>query len=337
MQVTTFGSVDGVEIQEIVIGAASGATASILTWGAVVRDLRVPASSGLQRVVLGLNSIEDYRQYSPHFGAVPGRFANRIAAGRFSLDGKSYQLPLNEKGRNTLHGGPHGFSKRPWTLKSVAPDAVTLGLDSPDGDSGFPGNLAVTCAYALLEPGTLSVTLSATTDAPTIVNLAQHSYFNLDGSADILDHEVEIASGFITSVDSELIPTGEITSVVGTPYDFRTSRTVRHESGTGYDNNFVIAPVPDRDTGLAHAVTARSRKNGLRLEVHTDQPGVQFYDAKKLNCPVPGLGGVHYSPHAGMCFEAQNFPDAPNHRHFPSAVLRPGGVYRQHTEYRFIA
>lgn len=337
MQVTTFGSVDGVEIEQIELRAASGATASIITWGAVVRDLIVPASNGLQRVVLGFDSLDHYRQHSPHFGAVPGRFANRIGAGRFTLDGRSYRLSLNERGRNILHGGPRGFGTRPWSVRSVEADRVTLTLDSPDGDMGFPGHLSVTCTYALLAPGTLSVTLEATTDAPTIVNLAQHSYFNLDGSPDILDHEVKIASAFITPVDAELIPTGEITAVEGTPYDFRRSRPVRHASGTAYDNNFVIDLMPDRSTGLAHAATARSPRNGLTLEVHTDQPAVQFYDAKNLNCPVPGLGGAQYGPHGGMCFEAQAFPDAPNHRHFPSAVLRPGERYRQHTEYRFVA
>ncbi len=212
---------------------------------------------------------------------------------------------------------------------------MTLVLDSPDGDAGFPGALRATCVYALLEPATLLVELTATCDAPTIVNLAHHSYFNLDGSPDILDHEVTLAAGFLTETDPDLIPTGQILSVAGTPYDFRTARPVRNPSGTTYDTNFVIAPMPDPRSGLAHAATVRSPKNGLTLELHTNQPGVQFYDAAKVNCAVPGLGGAHYGAHAGLCLEAQNFPDAPNHRHFPSSVLRPGEQYQQRSEYRF--
>ena len=335
MQVRSFGDVDGVEIKEITLRNAAGATASVITWGAVLRDLVVPAAHGPQRVVLGLNSIEDYRAYSPHFGALPGRFANRIAGGRFTLDGTTYHLPTNEKGKNTLHGGPKGFGKRPWRLDSADVASVTLVMDSPDGDAGFPGALRATCTYALLEPGTLLVDLHATCDAPTIVNLAHHSYFNLDGSPDILDHEVMLNAPFRTPADADSIPTGEIAAVVGTPYDFQTMRPVRHASGTTYDTNYVVGPAVDFATGLAHAATVRSPKNGLTLEVHTDQPGVQFYDASKLNCPVPGLDGAHYGPHGGLCLEAQLFPDAPNHRYFPSAVLRPGQTYKQRTGYRF--
>ncbi|HEX4769165.1 MAG TPA: aldose epimerase family protein [Lichenihabitans sp.] len=337
MDVKSFGTADGAEIKEIMLRSASGATASVITRGAVLRDLVVPSSNGPQRVVLGLNSLEDYIKYSPHFGATPGRFANRIAGGRFTLDGKAYQLPLNEKGKTTLHGGPQGFGKRAWTLESAAADRVTLVLDSPDGDAGFPGAVRAVCTYTLLDPGTLRVDLSATTDAPTIVNLAHHSYFNLDGSADILDHEVMIASEFRTPVDDDNIPTGEIVTVAGTPFDFRRMRPVRDPSETRYDHNFIIAPLPEAPGALVHAASARSPKNGLRLEVHTDQPAVQFYDAAKLNCPVAGLGGAHYGPHGGLCFEAQTYPDAPNRRHFPSATLRPGDTYRQRTEYRFIA
>lgn len=337
MDVRSFGSVDGQDVQEITLRAASGATASVITWGAVLRDLQVPAKGGLQRVVLGLDTLDEYRRYSPHFGATPGRFANRIAGGRFSLDGKTYQLPLNEKGKTTLHGGPSGFGKRPWTLEGADEGRVTLTLDSPDGDAGFPGALKATCTYTLLDPGTIRVELEATTDAPTVVNLANHSYFNLDGAPDVLDNELMIAAAFRTPVDEDNIPTGAIEPVAGTPFDFRQMRPIRHESGTRYDHNFIIEPLPTGPDALVHAVTARSPKNGLRLEVHTDQPALQFYDAAKLNCPVPGLGGAHYGPHGGMCFECQTYPDAPNRRHFPSATLRPGETYRQVTEYRFTA
>ena len=335
MDVVAFGDVDGVEVKEIRLRNGAGATASVITWGAVLRDLVVPAPNGDQRVVLGLNSLDDYRAYSPHFGATPGRFANRIAGGRFTLDGKSYTLPTNEKGKNTLHGGPKGFGKRPWRLEGGSSSSVTLSLESPDGDAGFPGTVRATCTYTLAEPGTLVVDLEASTDAATLVNLAHHSYFNLDGSPDILDHEVMLNAPFRTPTDADNIPTGEIAAVAGTPYDFTTPRPVRNPGGVTYDTNYVIGAEVDPDSGLAHAATVRSPRNGLALELHTDQPGVQFYDASKLNCPVPGLGGAHYGPHGGLALEAQLFPDAPHHRHFPSAVLRPGHGYRQRSEYRF--
>ena len=335
MQVGSFGEADGVEIKEITLRNGAGATASVITWGAVLRDLVVPSAAGPQRVVLGLNTLDDYRAYSPHFGATPGRFANRIAGGRFTLDGQDYTLPTNEKGKTTLHGGPKGFGKLPWRLDHAEADAVRLVLDSPDGDAGFPGAVRATCTYRLLDPGTLAVTLDARTDAPTLVNLAHHSYFNLDGSADVRDHEVMLNCPFMTPADADNIPTGEIRAVAGTPYDFTAPRPIRNATGTNYDNNFVLGPMPDPRTGLAHAATVRSLRNGLALDVHTDQPALQFYDAAKLNCPVPGLGGAHYGPHGGFAIECQLYPDAPHHRHFPSAVLRPGQVYRQHTEYRF--
>ena len=335
MQVRSFGEADGVEIKEITLRNAAGATASVITWGAVLRDLVVPAPTGPQRVVLGLNALEDYRRYSPHFGAIPGRFANRIAGGQFTLDGRTFTLPTNEKGKTTLHGGPKGFGKLPWRLEHAEDASVMLALDSADGDSGFPGHMRATCTYRLAEPGTLVVDLQATADAPTLANLAHHSYFNLDGSADVLDHEVLLNCPFVTPVDADLIPTGEILAVAGTPFDFTAPRPIRNAAGQAYDNNFVIGPMPDPETGLAHAATVRSRVNGLALELHTDQPGLQFYDAARLNCPVPGLGGAHYGPHGGFALECQLYPDAPHHRHFPSAVLRPGQVYRQRSEYRF--
>lgn len=335
MAIASFGQVDGVEIEEITLRNAAGATASVLTWGAVLRDLVVPAPAGPQRVVLGLNTIDDYRRHSPSFGIIAGRFANRIAGAAFILDGRTHALRANEAGRTTLHGGPKGFGSVPWRLERAEEARVTLSLDSPDGDGGFPGRVRATCTYALLEPGTLLVELEAEADAPTVVNLAHHSYFNLDGSADVRDHEVMLNCPFYTPVDADLIPTGEVLSVAGTPFDFASPRPIRGPAGQNYDHNFVVGPAPDPETGLAHAATVRSPRNELTLEVHTDQPGLQFYDAAKLHCPVPGLDGAHYGPHGGFAMECQLFPDAPHRRHFPSAVLRPGGAYRQRTEYRF--
>jgi aldose 1-epimerase len=334
MNIRAFGEAEGAPVVEITIASKAGAVAKILSWGAVLRDLVVPSRNGAQRVTLGLNSLPDYQQHSPSFGAVPGRFANRIANGRFALNGFQYTLDHKPGDKHTLHGGPHGFGKRPWRLAEHDASSVTLTLHSPNGDAGFPGALDAKCVYRLEEPSTLRVELTAVSDSDTIVNLTQHAYFNLDGSPDILDHEVTLNADFYTPTDEDLIPTGEIRAVAGTPYDFRAARTVRNASSQTYDTNFVLAAQPG-ENGLALAAIVRSPKNGLTMELHTTEPGVQFYDAAKLNCPVPGLDGAHYGAHAGLCLEPQVFPDSPNRRHFPPCVLRPDEEYRHISEFRF--
>lgn len=333
MSIQQFGETDGHSILEVAIGSAAGATAKIITWGAVLHDLQVPSPTGPRRVVLGFDRLEDYVAHSPYFGANVGRYANRIAGARFALDGREYLLERNE-GRNTLHGGFASYGKRPWKLGAHDASSVTLTLHSPDGDGGFPGNLDVTLTYRFVEPATLRLEMSAVSDAATIVNLAHHSYFNLDGSADIRDHELTLHADFYTPVDAELIPTGEIRAVAGTPYDFRAPRRIRHGSQT-YDTNFVLSRMRDPATEQAHAATLRASTGDLAMEVHTTEPGVQFYDGAGIDCPVPGLGGVTYGAHAGLCLEAQVFPDSPNHRHFPRCILRADDVYQQVTDYRF--
>ncbi len=330
----SFGLIDQTPVFEVTIASSAGASAKILTWGAVVRDLVVPASNGLQRVVLGLNTLDDYLAHSPSFGAVPGRFANRIANGRFVLDGVAYQLDRRPGQKHTLHGGPNGFGHRIWKLGAYDNSSVELILESPDGDAGFPGAMTATCVYRLLEPATLRVELSAVSDRPTIVNLTQHSYFNLDGSPDILDHELRLFADFYTPADTELIPTGEIRAVAGTPYDFRTPRTVRDPALTPYDTNFVGALQPGED-GLAQIAALRSPKNGLTMSLFSSEPGVQFYSAAPLSIPVPGLGGARYGAHAGLALEPQAFPDSPNRRHFTDCVLRPDDEYQHASEFRF--
>src|SRR5271163_4981535 len=334
MSAHVFGQIDEAPVFEVTIASQAGASAKILTWGAVVRDLVVPASNGLQRVVLGLKTLDDYLAYSPSFGAVPGRFANRIANGRFVLDGVAYQLERKPGQKHTLHGGPHGFGHRIWKLGAYDDSSVELTLESPDGDAGFPGNLSATCVYRLLEPATLRVELTAVSDRPTIVNLTQHSYFNLDGSPDILDHEVTLFADFYTPADADLIPTGEIRAVAGTPYDFRTARPVRNPGAITYDTNFVASRQRGPD-GLAPVALVRSPVNGLSLALFSTEPGVQFYDAAKLNCPAPGLGGARYGAHAGLCLDPQAFPDSPNRRHFTDCVLRPDDEYLHVSEFRF--
>jgi aldose 1-epimerase len=224
---------DGTPIREVVLRSHAGASATIMEWGAVVRDLTVPVGAHMQRVVLGFDTLDHYLKHSPHFGAIAGRFANRIGAGQFALDGQSYQLPLNQDGKHSLHGGGNGFGKQPWRILHHTGSSVTLALVSSAADHGYPGALTVLCRYTLAEPATLRVELTATTDAPTIINLCHHSYFNLDGSPDILDHELEVRANLMTPVDADLIPTGEVASVSGTAFDFRKPRPVRFQNVTG--------------------------------------------------------------------------------------------------------
>jgi len=342
---STFGHLpDGTPVREVTLRSVAGATATIMEWGAVVRDMTVPVKGKPQRVVLGFAALDDYLKHSPHFGAIAGRFANRIEGGRFVLDGKAHQLKLNQAGKHSLHGGGGGFGKRPWTILHHDAASVTLALVSPDGDHGYPGALTVTCRYTLAEPATLRTELTATTDAATIVNLCQHSYFNLDGSPDVLAHELEVRANLITPVDEDLIPSGEVASVAGTPFDFRKSRPLRHDNADGsrhwYDHNFILRRdrrEPSVMAGLevALAATLRSPLNGLSMQVWTSEPALQVYDGFKTQTPVPGLGGSSYGSSSGLCLEPQHVPDSPNLPHFPTTVLRPGEVYRQVTEYRF--
>ncbi|MCB1489574.1 MAG: galactose mutarotase [Bauldia sp.] len=325
---------DGTEIEEVTISAGD-LSANIITLGAVIRDIRL---AGIDHaLVLGFDTLEDYLAYSPHFGAMVGRSANRIADGRFAIDGHEYQLERNEGGRTHLHGGKNGFGSIPWRLVDHDGASATLALTSPDGDEGYPGRVEVTCRYAIEAPATFRFEVTATTDAPTIVNLAQHSYFNLDASDDILDHEVQVFADAYTPVNDALVPTGEIRSVDGTDYDLRTMRPIRRMvdgKRFQYDVNMVVAmeqAAEPRPVARLH-----SPKNGVTLAVHSTEPGVQFYDGNMMKTiPVPGLDGQRYALSSGCCFEPQFFPDAPNHPNFASTVLRPGGTYRQATFYRF--
>jgi aldose 1-epimerase len=321
-------------VLEVTLRSDAGAEARIISYGGVVRDLIVPSKAGPQHVVLGFEKFEDYPAYSPHFGANPGRVANRIGFGRFTLDDVTYDLFKSHGGPHTLHGGATGFGKRVWSLVQSDQRSASFVLVSEDGDMGFPGRVVTTVTYRLLEPATLQVIFTAITDKATPVNLAQHSYFNLDGSADVLDQHMQIDADFYTPTDADLIPTGEILSVAGTPWDFRSDRTLRFDTLDGsfkYDGNLVL-----RGSGvLARAARSWSPKSGVSMETWTTQPGVQLYDAAKLNIPVPGLGGAKYGAYGGFCLETQNFPDAVNKGHFPSSILRPGEVYHHETQYRF--
>ena len=335
--IETIGRFDETDVQQVRLSAVSGASAVVMTWGAVVRDLLVPLPNGaLQRVVLGLERFEDYPDKSPYFGAIAGRYANRIGGGRFTLDGASHQLPLNEKGRQHLHGGPAGFGRRNWSVVSTGGRFVTLALDSADGDQGYPGRVKALCTYTLAEPATLRVELSATTDAPTVVNLAHHTYWNLDGSDTISGHHLQIEADFFTPVDAELIPTGEILSVAGGAFDFRSARPVHRDPAHPfpYDNNFVLRKRRGPFTRIA---TLSSPRNGLAMQLWSTENGLQVYDGARVNVDAPGHDGRRYGAFAGMPMEPQTFPDTPNEPHLGDATLRPGETYRQVTEYRFAA
>ncbi|HZP21531.1 MAG TPA: aldose epimerase family protein [Bauldia sp.] len=323
---------NGEEVEEVTI-ASGDLTAKVITLGAIIRDVRL---AGVPHpLVLGFDRLDDYLNHSPYFGAVVGRCANRIGHARFTLDGKTYQLTPNENG-NQLHGGPNGFGRRNWRLVSSDAHSITLGLTSPDGEEGYPGTVEAFVRYTAEGEGTIKMEAEATTDAPTIVNLAQHSYFNLDGSPDILDHRVQIFAGAYTPFDADKIPTGEILSVAGTDYDLRAMRPIRLvRNGVRFvfDINYVV---DRKKSGTPHRhARLMSPKSGIALDVASTEPGVQFYDGVSMNVTVPGLDGRKYPVNGGCCFEPQFFPDAINHANFPSPVLRPGQTYRQTTTFTF--
>ena len=318
--------------------------ARIMTYGGVVVSLKAPDRKGTPAdVVLGFDDVEGYvanfnGSADAFFGALIGRYANRIAHGTFSLDGKKYSLPLND-GANSLHGGPHGFNNVVWKAKPIA-DGVELSYLSKDGEAGYPGNLSVTVRYTLAK-GDLRIEYSATTDKDTVVNLTNHSYFNLAGQGDILSHQLTLHSSRFTPVDSGLIPTGELKSVESTPFDFRKATAVgarinstdeQIRLGHGYDHNWVL----DGGGGkLAEAAELYDPSSGRVLKVLTDQPGIQFYSGNFLNGSIKGKGGKPYELHAALCLETQHFPDSPNHPDFPTTELKPGGRYHTVTIFSF--
>lgn len=317
--------------------------ADILTYGAAIERLEAPDVAGRwDNVVLGLTRLEDYVARSPHFGAVPGRFANRIAGGRFMLDGAEHVLTRND-GPNTLHGGAAGFGKRVWTLLGSSDRHATLGLVSGDGEEGFPGTLHVELTYTI--DGTdLRLDYAARTDRPTVLNLTNHSYFNLggEGSGSVLGHTLRVEADAFLPTDAASIPTGEVRPVAGTPFDFREAapigRTIRMADeqilwGCGFDHNFVLRP----GAGLRPAATLHDPGTGRTLEVLTTEPGVQVYSANKLTGALAGPSGRAYRSGDALCLETQHFPDSPNRPEFPTTVLRPGTAFASTTVFRLTA
>lgn len=339
MSVARFGTLaDGTEIVRVDL-AGGGLALTIITFGAVIQDLAFDAGRGLQRRVLGFPRLADYVDHSPYCGCIAGRYANRIAKGRCFIDGQPVELTRNENGRTHLHGGHPGFSHRAWRLLDHGPGHVTLELVSPDGEQGYPGNLIARCTYRISGDGELTIELGAESDRATLVNLAAHSYFNLDGGPDIRNHVLEIPALGYLPVDADLVPTGEIAAVPGTAFDFRQGRRIvpspREDAPVEYDHNFIIA-LERRETPQAMA-RLTGPESRTRLEIFSTEPGLQFYDGARLDIAVPGHDGRHYGNYAGLCLEPQLFPDSPNHPTFPSALLSPGETYRQVTQYRFSA
>jgi aldose 1-epimerase len=335
---------DGDSVDLFTLTNAHGVELRAMTYGGIIVSLKVPDRDGAPGdVVLGHDSLQGYLESSPYFGAIVGRYANRIARGRFTLHGRTYRLATNN-GPNALHGGLRGFDKVVWEgqpFRDSSGVGVVLHHVSPDGDEGYPGALDVTVRYTLTDSNDVVLDYTATTTSPTPVNLSQHSYFNLAGGGSILDHVLTIAADSFTPVDSTLIPTGVIAPVAGTPLDFRTPHPIGERIGAndaqlkiagGYDHNFVLTRA---DTGLALAARLDDPVSGRVLQVFTTQPGLQFYSGNFLDGTITGKRGVVYAHRSGLALETQHFPDSPNHPGFPSTILEPGQVYRSRTVWRF--
>lgn len=333
----------GQPVHLFTLSQGSGATVKISELGATLVEITVPDRLGkLGNVVLGFETLDRYLAKHPFFGVVAGRYANRIKAGHFTLDGRTYTLAQNN-GPNHLHGGVRGFDKQLWAGTEIGSQhgdaSVEMTYTSPDGEEGYPGELVTKITYTLTADNTLRIQYTATTDKPTVLNLTNHSFFNLSGQGSITDHILTLGCSHYTPVDGELIPVGTVASVAGTPLDFRKPLAIgarQMQTGlkvAGYDHNFVLDRKGD---SLALAARASDPKSGRVLECHTTEPGVQLYTFNFA--PVEGIecaGGRRFFPHGGFCLETQHFPDSPNQPAFPSVVLRPGQTFRSTTEYRF--
>jgi aldose 1-epimerase len=334
---------NGDAVELFTLTNATGIEVRASSYGATLVSIRTPDREGrFADITLGFDSIDGYLARSRFFGALVGRYANRIAGGRVAIDGQSYSLAVNS-GTNHIHGGLKGFDKKVWRAEPFDRDGVagvTLRYTSGDGEEGYPGTLNTTVTYSLTPRNELIVDYTATTDKPTIVNLTQHSYFNLagEGNGDVLGHEVMLNADRFTPVDAAMIPTGELADVAGTPFDFRTSTAIgaridadhpQLKLARGYDHNFVV-----NGTGLRLAARVVEPSSGRTLDVHTTEPGVQFYTGNNLSDAV-GKGGHKYGPRSGFCLETQHFPDSPNKPQFPTTILRPADTFRSQTVFAF--
>ncbi len=335
---------DGVAVSVYTLNNKNGLTARITNYGGIVVSLMVPDRNGkMADVVLGFDLLDGYLQNpGPFFGALIGRYGNRIGHARFTLDGRVYQVDRNDA-ENSLHGGARGFDKRVWTPKELTDGGLELRYLSRDGEEGYPGNLRAAATYHLTDANELRIDYGASTDKDTVINLTNHSYFNLKGAgaADILDHRLMLNADRFTPVDAGLIPTGELRAVAGSPFDFRTSTSIgaRIEAnneqlrvGKGYDHNWVLNRASD---GLTLAARIEEPSTGRILEVFTTQPGVQFYTGNFLDGTIKGKGGKVYGRRSAFCLETQHFPDSPNKPAFPTTELKPGQRFQSTTVFRF--
>ncbi|MDO7854484.1 aldose epimerase family protein [Hymenobacter sp. CA1UV-4] len=341
----SFGkTTDGTEVQLFTLTNANGVKASITNYGGTLTSLLVPDKDGkMGDVILGFDNVSGYQspefvKAGPYFGALIGRYGNRIKGGKFTLEGKAYTLAKNN-GPNSLHGGLKGFDKVVWQAEpgsSADGQSLKLTYVSKDGEEGYPGTLTVAVVYTLTADNALKIDYTATTDKATVVNLTNHAYFNLNHGAgkDVLNHEVTLPADRYTVVDATLIPTGELKPVKGTPFDFTTPHAIGERIGQvpgGYDHNWVL----NTATGEHAAATVYDPATGRTLEVTTDQPGIQFYTGNFLDGTLKGKGGTVYGKHAGFCLETQHFPDSPNQPKFPSTELKPGETYHSVSTYKF--
>lgn len=335
---------EGTAVERFTLTNAHGMEVQAMTYGGIILRLHVPDRTGQPGdVVLGYDTLAEYLAANPYFGAIIGRYGNRIAQGRFSLDGQAYTLARNN-GPNALHGGVKGFDKVVWQAEPFQ-NAEAVGIiftyTSPDGEEGYPGTLTATVTYTLTNANELIFDYHATTDKPTPVNLTQHSYFNLAGQGDILGHELMLAADEFTPVDSTLIPTGELRNVAGTPFDFTRPTAIgaridaedeQLRAGGGYDHNFVLRTSTEP---LKLAARVYEPTSGRVMEIRTTEPGLQFYSGNFLDGTLTGKGGQVYQHRTGFCLETQHFPDSPNQPSFPSTILRPGQAYRSRTVLTF--
>jgi aldose 1-epimerase len=318
---------DGRAVHRVTL-TGGGLTAHVLTYGAVLQDLRLERHDA--PLVLGFPDFAPYLTDSPYFGATVGRFANRIRGGHLELDGQAYQLDTNDGGRHMLHGGADGLSGRLWEIEEVAGDHVTFTAELPDGHMGFPGTLKCSVTFALIEGGTLDIEMRAATEKTTLCSLAHHSYFTLDDAETVSQHQLQIAAESYTPVDDTLIPTGEIAPVSGTQFDFRAAAPL--SQAYPVDHNFCLS---NARQPLRQVARLQSLASGVRMDCLTTEPGLQVYDGSGIAIEAPGLRGQKMSACAGVAMEPQVWPDAHHHKDFPQAVLRPGETYHQHTQFVF--